>query len=210
MIRPILISTLQTMHAALTAAGLKDMSRVVKTLVLKDKKKGGIYLVVVRSTLKVDIAKIVTKNLGLSSGALRNADAETITETLAAEVGHINPLAVMNDNTNKVTLVVDSALLSGGDTIYCHPMRNHVTIGMKVPDFEKFWEKFGHPARSMDLEGAEEAAPADKPAGKPAAQPKVEAKPEKALDVKGETKLGMQHTKAGDFPKWYQEVKRLL
>jgi len=58
----------------------------------------------------------------------------------------------------------------------------------------------------MDLEGAEEAAPADKPAGKPAAQPKAEAKPEKALDVKGETKLGMQHTKAGDFPKWYQEV----
>jgi len=195
------VPTVEEMHAELKKVGLTNMDRVVKTLVLKDKKKGGVVLAVVRSTLKVDFAKILAKKLGFGSGNLRNADAGTISETLAAEPGHITPLAVMNDSGNKVMLVLDKGLADGEGLMYCHPMKNTTTVGMSFSDYEKFFEANGHPPRVTDLEAEDAPAPA-KGAAKGG---KKDAKAETQVATK-QTKLGMMNKKRGDFSKWYQEV----
>ena len=184
------------MHEELAKAGVKDLSRAAKNLVLKHKKTGAVYHVVVRSTLEGDFAKILTKILGSGSGNLRNCDEETILALEAGRKGHINPLAVINDSEGKVQLVVDAGLAEKGNYMVVHPMENNKSISMPWESFEAFFEKHGHPARVVDLENTAPAAP-------PAAKGAKGAKKE---DKKGETKLGLSVKKAEDFPRWYQEA----
>jgi len=190
------------MHAALNKVGITDVERATKNLVLKHKKTGVVYLVVVRSTLEGDFAKILTKVLSAGSGNLRNCDQETILELLGAKPGSINPLAVINDKEIKVNLIVDQGLAQAGAKVMMHPMENNKTVTMTWEALEKFCTENGHAPRVVDLEAAPAAAPAAK-SGKP-------AKGGKESEGKKETKLGLQHKKGDDFPKWYQEVRHRI
>jgi len=185
------------MHDELKKAGVADVSRAAKNLVLKHKKTGVVYLLVVRSTLGGDFAKILSKVLSCGSGNLRNCDEETILELLGSPKGTINPLAVANDKGNKVQLLVDQGFAAAGEDCLVHPMENNKSVKMSWEGMNSFFEKCGHPPRLVDLENVEAAAPAA--GGKKA--------PAKKEDKKGETKLGLSVKKSEDFPKWYQEVR---
>lgn len=187
----------QEMHEELKKAGVADVGRAAKNLVLKHKKTGAVYLLVVRSTLGGDFAKILTKILSSGSGNLRNCDEGTIEELLGSKKGHINPLAVANDTGSKVQLLVDQGFAAAGAECLVHPMENNKSVKMSWEAMNSFFEKHGHPARIVDLENTDAAAPAAAGGKK---------KPEKKADKKGETKLGLSVRKTEDFPRWYQEA----
>jgi prolyl-tRNA synthetase len=203
------VPSVKEMHDELKKAGVADMERVVKTLVLKHKKTGDVYLAVVRSTLEMDIQKVLCKNLGLGSGNLRNCDADVIFEKLGAKPGHINPLAVCNDTEHTVKLIIDKGLAVPGALLFCHPMENNKTVSMTWEDYEKFFDTVGAAPRVVDFDGA--AAPAPAPAkgkqgkGKQGGG-KQGGKQAEEGGAKKDTRLCIEVAKAEDFPKWYQEV----
>jgi len=197
-IEHVAVATIEAMHEALTAAGVTNLDEVVKTLVLKHKKKDEVHLVVVRSTLNMDFQKFLCKALGAGSGNLRNCDADTIFATLKAKPGHINPLAVCNDSEGKVKLVLDKKLMEGAK-IFCHPMENTKSVSFSPADFSKYCDKHNHMPRVVDFDAATAAAPAAKaPAAKGGKNDKG--------DGKKVNKDGILTKKTENFPVWYQEV----
>jgi len=113
--------------------------------------------------------------------------------------GHVTPLAVANDATHQVVVVLDKAL--EGQNLGVHPLTNEATIVVSYQDLEKFLAAQGNPVKVVDFDAAPAPAPADKKEKKE--EKKEQKKPAKK---KGETMLGIEAKKAEDFPLWYSQV----
>ncbi len=110
-----------------------------KNLFLKDK-KDGLWLVVVRDALKVDL-NALARQLGarrFSFGA-----AELLAATLGIEPGSVTPFSVMNDMDGKVRLVLDEGMLAI-EPLNFHPLRNDRTTSVCAADLLKFVRATGH------------------------------------------------------------------
>jgi Ala-tRNA(Pro) deacylase len=110
-----------------------------KNLFLKDK-KDGLWLVVARDELRVDLAAL-SKMLGaprFSFGA-----AELLIATLGIEPGSVTPFSVMNDVTGKVRLVLDAGMLALTPLNF-HPLRNDRTTAIAPDDLLTFVRDCGH------------------------------------------------------------------
>jgi len=110
-----------------------------KNLFLKDK-KGGLWLVVVRAHLTVDLPALA-KQLGAPRFSFGSADL--LEATLGITPGSVTPFALMNDTTHIVTPVLDAGMLEL-DPVNFHPMRNDRTTAITPGDLIGFIKACGH------------------------------------------------------------------
>jgi Ala-tRNA(Pro) deacylase len=62
----------------------------------------------------------------------------------------VTPLAAINDDAGRVTVVLDAALM-GRDPINSHPLVNTMTTSIARADLVRFLEATGHPPRILPV-----------------------------------------------------------
>src|SRR6266481_9679581 len=127
-----------------------------KSLFLKDK-KAGLWLVVALEERPIDL-----KGLAAALGAPRFSfgNAELLYEVLGVRPGSVTPFALVNDTTQRVTIVLDRAMLDH-DPLNYHPLDNDRTTAIAPADLLRFIAACGHTPRIVDLADFErEPAPA--------------------------------------------------
>lgn len=110
-----------------------------KNLFLKDK-KGGLWLVVVRAHLQVDLPGLSKQ---LASPRFSFGSAELLIATLGIAPGSVTPFALMNDTEHKVRVVLDEDMLKASPVNF-HPMRNDRTSAIAPGDLVRFVKSCGH------------------------------------------------------------------
>ena len=71
-------------------------------------------------------------------------------EFLGVEPGAVTPLAVMNDQEGRVTMLLDGGILEH-DQVNAHPLHNGATVTLDSPELVRFLEHVGHPPQVLDL-----------------------------------------------------------
>jgi len=117
-----------------------------KNLFLKDN-KGQLFLVVAESHTKVDL-KTLSQRLG--AGRFSFGKPELLMEVLGVTPGSVTAFAAMNDRAGRVSVIVDSRLMSC-DTINAHPLTNAATTNIARTDLFRFLSACGHEPRVTDL-----------------------------------------------------------
>jgi len=188
----------------------------IKNLLFKDKKHG-MFLVSCKPDAHIN-TKQLGKDLKLEGKTnLRFADEKTLWEILACKPGCVGPLSVLNDSDQKVTLVLDEALMNA-EKVHSHPLRNDVSVIMAPTDLVSFVETTcDHTPvmlSFMTKAEAEAAAPKHDSKKDAKAAPKKgkkggnanNQKVDKKGGKKGETLLAMKWKKKENFPMWYSDV----
>ncbi|MBU6297288.1 MAG: prolyl-tRNA synthetase associated domain-containing protein [Alphaproteobacteria bacterium] len=110
-----------------------------KNLFLKDK-KGGLWLVVLRDRLRVDL-NALARQLGAPRYSFGSADL--LIATLGIEPGSVTPFALMNDAVRAVRPILDEGMLAL-DPLNFHPLRNDRTTAVSPSDLLAFVRACGH------------------------------------------------------------------
>jgi Ala-tRNA(Pro) deacylase len=110
-----------------------------KNLFLKDN-KGGLWLVVVRADLRVDLKAL---SVALGSPRFSFGSAELLVETLGVPPGSVTPFSAINDVVGKVRVVLDAAMMAGHPLNF-HPLRNDRTTAISAEDLLTFLRDTGH------------------------------------------------------------------
>ena len=111
-----------------------------KNLFLKDK-KGQIFLVVALNDADIDL-KQLHKRIG-ASGRLSFGKSELLIEVLGVEPGSVTPFALINDTDQRVTVILDEAMMALAELNY-HPLENTATTNIGREDFLRFIRSCGH------------------------------------------------------------------
>jgi Ala-tRNA(Pro) deacylase len=120
----------------------------IKNLFLRNKKEE-MWLVVALEDRTIDL-----KRLGevLGAGRLSFGSAERLKRHLGVEPGSVTPLALINDESRSVQLVLDRGLVDGhGAPVNVHPLVNTMTTAMAAADLLRFFEATGHVPRWLDF-----------------------------------------------------------
>ena len=110
-----------------------------KNLFLKDK-KGGLWLVVLRDRLRVDLNALAKQ---LAAPRFSFGSAELLIATLGIEPGSVTPFALMNDTGRLVRPILDEGMLAL-DPLNFHPLRNDRTTAIAPGDLLRFVRACGH------------------------------------------------------------------
>ena len=73
-------------------------------------------------------------------------------ETLGVTPGAVTPFGAINDTAQRVTVVLDAALMEHA-VINAHPLTNTMTTSIARDDLVKFLESTGHPPRIVGVAG---------------------------------------------------------
>jgi Ala-tRNA(Pro) deacylase len=121
-----------------------------KNLFLKDK-KGEIWLVCALGESKIDL-NALAKALGAQRFSFGAADL--LLEVLGVTPGSVSAFCLINDGLNRVSLVLDAALLEH-DPVNFHPLTNEATTAISPDGLRKFLAETGHPPRlvAFDADG---------------------------------------------------------
>jgi Ala-tRNA(Pro) deacylase len=120
----------------------------IKNLFLCNKKEE-MWLVVALEDRAIDL-----KRLGevLGAGRLSFGSALRLKRHLGVEPGSVTPLALINDESRSVQLVLDRGLVDGhGEPVNVHPLVNTMTTAMASADLLRFFEATGHAPRWLDF-----------------------------------------------------------
>jgi Ala-tRNA(Pro) deacylase len=134
-----------------------------KNLFLKDK-KDQVYLVVAEEEAAIDMK---TLHKRIDSARLSFGKPELLAELLGVVPGSVTPFGVINDTQNRVTVILDSALL-GHEKLNFHPLENTATTTIAREDFLFFLRHTGHEPRVLAVSGDEPAQEALESRRKPA------------------------------------------
>jgi Ala-tRNA(Pro) deacylase len=118
-----------------------------KNLFLKDR-KGRLFLVVALDRTQIDLKRLHDA-IG-SAGRLSFGAAGLLREVLGVEPGSVTPFAAMNDTHQRVTVVLDAALMRH-PVVNFHPLRNTMTTGLAREDLIAFLWATGHDPLIRDL-----------------------------------------------------------
>jgi len=127
-----------------------------KNLFLKDK-DGRMALVVAKEDTKVDL-KGLAKRLGF--GRFSFGKPELLRTVLGIEPGSVTPLALINESSRQIDVVVIDAALVGFAEVNCHPLVNSATTRMPTADLIRFVEACGHAPLVLPLGSSPEGPPA--------------------------------------------------
>lgn len=132
-------------EAAFTVEQSKHLIRDVagahtKNLFVKDK-KGRFFLIVAEHEQRVDLKRL-HGHIG-ASGRLSFGTAEQLMSLLGVTPGSVTALSIVNDQSGKVTLVID-AELARAKVINCHPLINTMTTSVPRDGLFAFFEATGH------------------------------------------------------------------
>ncbi|MGA7388433.1 MAG: prolyl-tRNA synthetase associated domain-containing protein [Pseudolabrys sp.] len=120
-----------------------------KNLFLRDKKYA-IYLVVALEDADIDL-KGLHRRLG-ATGRFSFGSADLLREVLGVAPGAVTPFGAINDTQDRVTVVLDAAMMEH-KTLNYHPLVNTMTTSIKREDLVKFLEWTGHMPRIERLSG---------------------------------------------------------
>ncbi len=127
-----------------------DMPGVeTKNLFLKDA-AGSFYLVMTACEKRLDL-----KGLGQSIGAakLHFGSPEQLLEVLGLTPGSVTVLALVNDPSHQVNLLIDDAYWPA-QAYLCHPMVNTSTLVIPYDDLLRFFEITGHAVKITRMPAA--------------------------------------------------------
>ena len=110
-----------------------------KNLFLKDA-GGKFWLVTVPFDARVDLKALPA---AIGSKKVSFGKAEDMENLLGVTPGSVTPVAAINDEDGKVTIVLDAAFI-GSERINVHPLRNTATIGFKASDLVLALRHWGH------------------------------------------------------------------
>ena len=110
-----------------------------KNLFLKDK-KGGLWLVVLRDRLRVDLNALAKQ---LAAPRFSFGSADLLIATLGIEPGSVTPFALMNDTSHLVRPILDDGMLAL-DPLNFHPLRNDRTTAIAPSELLRFVRACGH------------------------------------------------------------------
>lgn len=122
-----------------------------KNLFLRDK-KAAVYLVVASEDAVIDL-KGLHRRLG-ASGRFSFGSADLMMELLGVRPGSVTPFGVINDTEQRVTVVLDAAMMEHAVLNY-HPLDNTMTTSIGRGDLVRFLETTGHPPRIEAVSGSE-------------------------------------------------------
>jgi len=124
-----------------------DMPGVgIKNLFLKDDQKN-LFLVCAVFDTRIDL-KSFGQNLGLRN--VRFADETLLMKYLGVEPGSVTPLALINDTTQAVQVILDTAILQHR-FIQIHPLKNDATVVLSPADLVRFLGFTNRPYLTYDF-----------------------------------------------------------
>jgi len=127
-----------------------------KNLFLKDK-KDALYLVVALEDAAIEL-KSLHRRLN-ANGRFSFGSADLLREVLGVEPGAVTPFAAMNDTGGRVSVVLDTAMMTH-DTLNYHPLDNTMTTSIPRAGLVTFLEATGHLPRILAVaDGPAEPAP---------------------------------------------------
>jgi Ala-tRNA(Pro) deacylase len=119
-----------------------------KNLFLKDA-KGRLWLVSARQDTRVDLKRLPAV---VGSAKLSFGSAELMAETLGVTPGSVTAFALMNDAGQRVTFVLDKALLET-EPLNFHPLINTATTAVSTAGLLVFLKALGREPIVVDFEG---------------------------------------------------------
>ena len=121
-----------------------------KNLFLRDEKGRRHFLVSVPPEKSVNLKQL---GAALEVKGLSFASAERLQKFLGVEPGAVTLLAVVNDASGQVEVVVDAALWRE-ESILCHPLVNTSTLSLRREELERFLGILNHPPRVLAIPDA--------------------------------------------------------
>ncbi len=119
-----------------------------KNLLLKDK-KDKLFLLSVFEDRLIEL-KTLHKRIG-ASGQLSFASAELMINLLGVMPGALTPLAIINDQNNRVTVMIDASLMEA-EQVNFHPLVNTESTGLHPQELVKFIQSCGHEPVLIDFD----------------------------------------------------------
>jgi len=118
----------------------------IKNLFLRNKKEE-MWLIVALEDRAIDL-----KRLGdvLGAGRLSFGSADRLKRHLGVDPGSVTPLALANDESHAVRLVLDRSVAEGGP-VNAHPLVNTMTTALSPADLLRFFEATGHRPHWLDF-----------------------------------------------------------
>jgi Ala-tRNA(Pro) deacylase len=123
-----------------------------KSLFLKDK-RGGFWLAVMLEERRIDLKRLAPR---LDAPRFSFGGADDLFEVLGVRPGSVTPFALVNDMAQRVTPVLDAAMLDH-DPLNYHPLSNDRTTAVAPADLLRFIAACGHVPRIVDLAPFERA-----------------------------------------------------
>ena len=117
-----------------------------KSLFLKDK-KGGLWLVVALEECRIDLKALADR---LVAPRFSFGSAELLAQVLGVKPGSVTPFAAINDPEERVTVVLQRAMLEH-DPLNYHPLENDRTTAIAPGDLLRFLEASGHRPRIVEI-----------------------------------------------------------
>lgn len=118
-----------------------------KNLLLKGA-KGGLWLVCVPTDRRLDL-KALAAHVGAKKFSFANGD--TLLEALGVVQGSVSPLALINDKSNAVQLVLARDMLAK-PRITMHPLTNTATISLTSDELLQVVAATGHRADIVEFD----------------------------------------------------------
>jgi Ala-tRNA(Pro) deacylase len=109
-----------------------------KNLFLKDK-AGALWLVTLPDEKRADLKSLPEK---IGSKRLSFGNATLLMEALGVTPGSVTPLALINDEAERVQLVLDRSMMEQ-EMINLHPLINTATITLRSADLLRFLDALG-------------------------------------------------------------------
>lgn len=181
-----------------------DHAPYIKNLFYKLKKGGYGILVALDET---NVKKAFWKEINMTHNHVRMGEEKDLMDTIHCYKGCVNPLSLINDKKNDVSVFVMDKKLKNVDYYAFHPGDNSATIELKRTDFEKLMQKIGKTPMYLDLEADEvEEKKDDKKAGDKKGGDKKGGDKKGEAEDDEECKLKITVTKEKGFGEWYSEV----
>lgn len=123
---------------------------ICKNLFLCNRQKTNFYLLMMPGDKPFKTKELSSQ---INSARLSFASPENMLELLDIKPGSVSVLGLMNDNENRVRLLVDEDILKD-DYVGCHPCVNTSSLKLKTYDvFEKFLKAVHHDYSVVRLSG---------------------------------------------------------
>jgi Ala-tRNA(Pro) deacylase len=125
-----------------------------KNLFLRDKKGVRHWLLVTLCSKSIDLKEVAC---AIGADRLTLGSPERLAKHLGVTPGAVTILALINDPTHAVELVVDDDVWHA-ESIRAHPLVNTATLTLSQPDVRRFLAATGHDARVIRIAGRAEVA----------------------------------------------------
>jgi Ala-tRNA(Pro) deacylase len=122
-------------------------AKICKNLFVRDQKGKRHFLIVVPEEKRVPLAEVTEK---IGSTKLSFASEERLMKYLKLTPGAVSPLAVINDESNEVEVVLDEEL-KGETLLGVHPCVNTATVLLAPQELESYIQKSGNKIKYIKI-----------------------------------------------------------